>query len=292
MAESWKGKTRGGVLGHKIFVWILSKLGLGIAYFVLIFVAFYFVFFSPKSTKSSYFFFNKILKQNPFTSFINIYRNYYVFGQTLLDKIAVMAGLSNKFSYNFDGEHHLIEMDKKQTGGILISAHIGNWEIAGNFLDDLKSKINIVMFDEEHEKIKDFLEESGKERKFNVIPVKQDFSHIIKISKALKNKEFICMHGDRFVEGGKRHVVDFMGKKAPFPLGPFHLTTRFKVPYSFVFAIKETNSHYHFFASPGKVHEGSPEELLELYAKQVEKKLKTYPRQWFNYYDFWEKEKA
>ena len=33
-------------------------------------------------------------------SVLSIYRNYYIFGQTLLDKIVVMAGIDNKFTYD------------------------------------------------------------------------------------------------------------------------------------------------------------------------------------------------
>ena len=47
--SSWEGKTRGGVLGYKIFVWTLKNLGISFAYLLLRFVVFYFVFASGKS---------------------------------------------------------------------------------------------------------------------------------------------------------------------------------------------------------------------------------------------------
>ena len=36
-----------------------------------------------------------------------MYTNYYRFGQTLIDKVVVMAGIRNKFTYHFDGEENL-----------------------------------------------------------------------------------------------------------------------------------------------------------------------------------------
>ena len=83
----------------------------------------------------------------------------------------------------------------------------------------------------------------------NVIVIKNDLSHIYAISDALKNNELVCMHADRFVEGNKTLTTRFLGKEAKFPMGPFVLAAKFKVPVSFVFALKETNLHYHFFAS-------------------------------------------
>ncbi len=91
---SWKGKTRGGLTGHLIFVFILKKFGLPAAYFVLRFVSFYFVFFAPKATKSAWNYFRFAHKYNVLKTAVSVYKNFYVFGQTLLDKIASMAGVN------------------------------------------------------------------------------------------------------------------------------------------------------------------------------------------------------
>ncbi len=292
MAENWQGKSRGGSLGYRIFIWILKYLGLGVAYFVLRFVALYFVFFSPKAFKANYFYFREIHQYGWFKTIKSIYANFYIFGQVILDKVAVLAGFADRFSFNIDDEVHLHKMDKENKGGILISAHIGSWEIAGSLLTTLSKPINIVMFDEEHENIKESLNETIGDRTFKIIAVKQDFSHIIAISKALKNNEFICIHGDRYLEGSKTLTAELMGKPAKFPAGPFQLASKFKVPYVFVYSIKVSGKGYHFFSTPGKVNTGKPQDLLNEYVKSVEEKLKAYPLQWFNYYPFWESNKA
>ena len=48
---SWEGKTRGGVLGYKIFVWTLKNLGIPFAYILLYPVVTYFIFASPKAIR-------------------------------------------------------------------------------------------------------------------------------------------------------------------------------------------------------------------------------------------------
>ena len=50
MATEWEGKSRGSVLGYKIFVFCIKKFGLYSAYFVLYFVALYFCFFAKTRT--------------------------------------------------------------------------------------------------------------------------------------------------------------------------------------------------------------------------------------------------
>ena len=84
---------------------------------------------------------------------------------------------------------------------------------------------------------------------------------------------------------------NFLEKDALFPAGPFILAAKLKAPVCFVFAFKETNFHYHFYAYPPRVYEGrgtqGMEKMLDEYVDKLEDKLKQYPWQWFNYYDFW-----
>jgi len=293
---SWKGKTRGGLFGYKFFITILKFSGLPVAYFFLRFVALYFFIFSPKSFSFSLFYFNKVLNNSFIGSILKIYRNYFVFGQVLLDKIAILAGFKTKFTFDFDGENHLVEMVESKSGGLLISAHVGNFEIAGHLLKRLNTKVNIVMFDAEHERIKDYLLTVMANPNVKIIVIKNDYTHIFEINKALNNNELVCIHGDRFVEGSKTISCDFLGKKALFPTGPFYLAVKFNVPVSYVFAMKDSKSHYHFYATPAKKYE-YPQNIkkrnvvlggiIKEYISELEKIIHKYPEQWFNYYDFW-----
>ena len=184
--SSWKGKTRGGVLGYKIFVWTLKHFGLSFAYFLLIFVVTYFIFSSRKAFRSIYYYFHRILNYSVLHSLGSVYLNYYYFGQIILDKIAILAGLQQKFTFNFEGEEYLRQMDK---GGLLISGHIGNWEIAGQLLNRLEKNINIILYDAEHEQIKGYLSNVFTERKVNFIIIKEDYSHLQEIREALERHE-------------------------------------------------------------------------------------------------------
>ena len=148
---TWKGKTRGGLTGYKIFVTVLKYSGLSAAYFLLIFVAFYFFLFNPGSFAIIFRFYRKRFGYGFIRSVACVYTNYYRFGQVLLDKIAVMAGFNAKFSFTFEGEEYLRRMVEEKTGGLLISAHIGNFEMAGYMLGRLKTNVSVIMFDAEHE---------------------------------------------------------------------------------------------------------------------------------------------
>ena len=223
----------------------------------------------------------------------NLYQNYYCFGQTLIDKIAVMANHSTKFSFDFDGEAHLLEMVSKKKGGLLFSAHAGNWEAAGQLLKRLNTKINIVMYDGENTHIKNYLDTVKGEKTFNIIYVKNDLSHIYRINEALGASEIVCMHADRFLPGNRTITCNFLGADAKFPEGPFLLAFKLKVPVAYVHSFKESGTHYHFYSTKIKYFYESKgdsmQSILNDFTSDLEKMIKRYPKQWFNYYDFWEK---
>ena len=291
--SSWEGKTRGGVLGYRIFVWTLKHLGISFAYFLLRFVVTYFVFSSKKAVRAISVYFREIHGYGIFSTAVSIFRNYYIFGQILLDKIAMLAGFQGKFTFDFEGEEYLRMMN---SGGLLISAHIGNWEVAGNLLKRLEKRIHILLFDAEHQRIKGLMSEVLTNRSVNYIVIREDFSHLFAIREALGKGDIIAMHGDRFIEGNKTVMIDFMGKPALFPTGPVNMAAKFGVPVSYVFAVKETRKHYHFYATPllrvdypGNMQkrELSLRSAVEKYAEALERIVRKYPLQWFNYYDFW-----
>ena len=290
---SWQGRSKGTPLGYSIFVAVIKKLGVRAAYLLLSIVAFYYFLFSYKSSKIIFDFYHRKLKYNIPVSLYKLYRNYYLLGQTLIDKIAIMSGSGQNYTFNFDGEENLRTITGLQKGGLLLSAHIGNWEIAGYLLKRLNTRINIVMFDGEHQKIKQYLSTVTGKSNAHIIVIKNDLSHIFEIAEALKKNELVCIHADRFIEGNKTIEGNFLNTPAKFPLGPFLLAAKFKVPVAFVFALKESTFHYHLFSTGATDYsmydkEAFIAQMLNGFTEEMENKVRAYPEQWFNYYDFWQ----
>lgn len=289
---SWEGKSKGNKLGYSIFIGTLRYGGVLPAYVLLRFVAAYYFLFSYSSSRPIFQYFHTRVGYGWWRSLLSVYRNYYVFGQVLIDKVVVMSGIGNRFTFEFEGEHHLREITAAGKGGIMLSAHLGNWEVAGHLFRRLETRINIVMFDGEHERIKKYLSSVTGERNVNIIVIKDDLSHIYAINEALSNQELVCMHADRFLEGNKTVTASFLGADARFPAGPFLLAATFRVPVSLVFAFKETSSHYHLYATQPREYHGRRRQGVETavqdFVHELEAMVKKYPEQWFNYYDFWE----
>jgi len=288
--SEWDGKSKGGLLGYKIFVFCIKHLGVRASYFVLYFVASYYFLFLRKTNRVTFYYLHNRMGYSRAKARRMVFMSYYTFGQTLIDKTAISAGMRSRFTYEFDGIEKLRELLANKKGGVLISAHIGNFEIAEYFLADLDDefKINLVTSDMEHRAIKEYLESISSKSAIKFIIIKEDLSHIYEINAALAQNELICLTGDRYLEGIKYLTEPFLGREANFPAGPFLIASRLKVPVVFVYVMKEKKLHYHLYAREATVKHRDEKALLKAYIESVENMLTRYPLQWFNYFDFWQ----
>jgi len=290
MAE-WEGKSRCNPLGYKIFVFVLKHLGIFPAYFILVFVAFYYVWFAPKTTPHILHFFQNKIGVSKWKSYFKLYETYFLLGQTLIDRVVVSAKLSKRITSTSNGAENLRNLVADKRGGILLGSHVGNWGIASQFLTNYDQSVNVLIYDVEHEQIKQYLDNVTGGVKFNAIIVKDDLSHIYEIGEALQRNEIVCMTADRYLPEQRTLTAKFFGKDAQFPAGPFQLIKSFKAPYTFVYGFKETLTHYSCYAKqPREVGANvTAQTILDDYASDLEMMVKEYPEQWFNFFDFWKK---
>ncbi len=288
---NWDGKSKGKPIGYQIFVALLRIGGLRSAYVLLYLVSFYYFLFACKKTKIAYCFYRTKIGYKPLKAWWSAYKNFYIFGQTIIDKVASMAGIKTNFTFDFEGEEYLTKLADEQKGAILMGAHLGNWEMAGDYLNRIDIPINVVMYDNEYQKIKEYLDTIIRQRSYHIIPIKDDASHIYEIMNALHRHEFVCLHADRHFDHSKTITCRFLNEDAEFSESIFRMCVAVDVPLTFVYAFKETSKHYRFYASEPRKYAGSKDEkvkkLLDDYVTELEQRTKQYPLQWFNFYNFW-----
>lgn len=287
--EKWDGKTKGSLWGYKFFIFIIRTFGLNVSYFFCRFVSYYYILFAKTPREGLIQFYSIGFGYSKRQARKLAITNFYNFGQTLIDRIAMLSNKKNAFTHSFNNEIVLREMNDNKKGGILISGHVGNWENAGNLIHErITNTINIVMLDAEVEKIKAFMEMKTGGSNYNLIPLKKDdMSHLILIHQALKRNELVAIHADRITSDGKYFEMDFLKGKAKFPMGPFILAEKFNVPTTFVYAAKGSKFHYDLYATDPIIEKTSAEDIAKKYVKHLESMVEKYPTQWFNFYNYY-----
>jgi predicted LPLAT superfamily acyltransferase len=286
-AGGWSGRSRGGGFGYRFFIFLIRRAGVGFAYRFLSVVVPYFVVFAPRSTAAAWFYWRRVMGRRVFSALGALFVHYYRFGQTLIDKIAISAGMGNRYRFEFDNYDEFLKILDSGSGVVIIGAHAGNWEAGSSFFGDYARRMNVVLYDAEHEKIKRAMRSASAGAGVKVIAVNDDgIENILKIKNALDAGEYVCFQGDRYVGGHNAVVVDFMGRRARIPRGPCLVASRMRVPVVFFYAMREPGRTYrfHFVEAAGRTEKELRDEYLSVTKNIVER----YPHQWFNFYKFWD----
>ncbi len=274
---------------HRNLVRIVRHVPLRLMYgFVAIFVVpFYFAF--SKGYKPMYHYFNRRLGYRPLRAFFSVYRNYCRFSQVILDRFYMFSG--GKFDMEVENYHLYQELADGEPGFMILSAHVGCYELAGYTLVATKKRFNALAFGEEAEAIVENRERLFKNTNIRIIPVKDDLSHLFALNEALDNGESVSFPSDRLL--GKQRTVEceFLGASALFPMGPFALAAQRDLPVLTVNVMKTSAKSYKVYVNRLQKEGETRQERINAYVRQyvghLEEVLRLYPEQWFNYYEFW-----
>lgn len=291
MAErAWQGRTDGTGWMHSSLVAVMRFVPLRLMYgFAALFVIpFYFLF--SKGYKPMYHFFRQRMAYSPARSFAWTYRNFRRFSQVILDRFYMYAG--GKFEFEIDNYHLYQQLADSEPGFLILSAHVGNYEAAGYTLVASKKRYNALVFAGEAESVMQNRQKMFDETNIRMIPVKEDMSHVFLLNSALCDGESVSIPSDRVVPGQKTVACDFFGASANFPLGPFAIAAKRDIAVLSIQVMKESAKKYHIFIEQLE-NQGSSlcekaDNLAQQYADHIEKVVRKYPEQWFNYFEFWQ----
>lgn len=292
--DNWAGTTYGNSWMHRWLIRFLRVIDVRLLY------AFAYTFIVPPTMivnraarKSIYKYFRTILKYGAIKSAWMTYRNHCAFSEVVIDKFAMYAG--KKFKITMEGYDRWKELSQSDSGFVQLSSHIGNYEIAGYSLVAKEKRFNALVFGGEKESVMANRSKLFDGNNIRMIPIAADMSHLFVIDSALSEGEILSMPADRIFGSQKSFFINFLGREAKFPQGPFVMAAVRNVPVMFVAVMKSGLRHYHItirkIETPGDGNSGKRARLLaDEYVRLLEETVKKYPVQWYNYFDFWAKE--
>ena len=177
-----------------------------------------------------------------------IVSSYYKFARNWCD-IMLMTRLSGPGLHALVGRKSASKpMDDALTAGtgaILVSPHLGNWELGGLGLADLGYPVNVLTFREPDERFNNERERLRAARGIRFIYVDRDDPSplaIVEAVNALRRNEVLAILGDR---DGSSHTIrmDFFGRPTNIPVGVAYLGLASGAPVIPVFVLLE-KGHY------------------------------------------------
>lgn len=185
--------------------------------------------------------------------------------------------------------HYFDEALATGKGGIVVTAHLGNWELGGVVIAGLGYPFWVVALPHKSKRVNDFFNAQRQRQGMTVIPLGRA---AITCLKALHQNKLLGLVGDRdFAQSGTR--VDFLGRPTIFPEGPaaFALKTGSLIVPGFMIR----NSDDSFTLSiekpiacvPTGDRQKDLEGLIGRYKAVIEEYVRRYPDQWFMFRRFW-----
>ena len=216
---------------------------------------------------------------------------YINFGKYLVDFLRfekVNIQFINK-NIKIFGQDNLDEALKHGKGVIMLSCHIGNWELAGGMVGILGYPLNAIALSHKDNKVNNFFINQRKMLKMHTISIGISLK---KCFRVLKENQLLAILADRdFSENGKE--VMFFGRKALLPKGPAVFSLRTKAAIVPCFMIREPNNKFAFYMEKPiyPVSTNNPENdigtLMNTYLKLIENYVRAYPDQWCVFRKIW-----
>lgn len=291
MEKQWAGTTYGNEWMHKWLIRMLRYIDVRLLYlFVAVFIIPVCLVLNP-SRGIAYRYFRQRIGYGRLKSAWKTYVNHCLFGQVVIDKFAMYAG--KKFHIEIENYDAYINLTKQKEGFLQLSAHIGNYEIAGYTLTCQDKRINALVYAGEKASVMRNRDRMFADTNTRMIAISPDMSHLFEIDEALSDGEIVSMPADRSSGSSKYIEHEFLGAKARFPLGPFSVATMHGFDVLAINVMKASLRSYKIYVTPLPYDKAATrqEQIRQLslaYANELEKRVRQYPAQWYNYFEFWE----
>ncbi|MBQ3690559.1 MAG: lipid A biosynthesis (KDO)2-(lauroyl)-lipid IVA acyltransferase [Bacteroidales bacterium] len=295
-SDKWKGVTGGGNFGQKSLIFLFKHCSVRVGYFFMYFAIPFYMLFGKKSRKAIMHYFQKVFGFGKWKSFINTWKTYNTFGKVLMDRFSIFSGQKSKFKIQEEGNEHFWDLVKKDKGFMLAGSHTGNFEICGYLLKQNYKKNYALVFGGEGQNLQKQRFKQFSKNNVEMLAVQDDMSHLFAMNQALEEGNIITMPADRNLGSTKNVKCKFGNAEANFPLGPFSIAVIRDVPVLAVFVFREKTYKYKLIVKEltlNDLEKESPtkkkaEILAQKFVHELERQIKKYPNQWFNFFEFFD----
>jgi len=289
-------RKRGNRLGFWIFRIAAKVFGLRGAYGLLYFVSLYYLIFDRAAVAASMAYVKRRFPDHgALRQRFDVYLLFVSQGKCLIDRYYVAAG-GRDIDLELIGyeklQEHLVDGKK---GMILLTAHVGNWQIATTALQHLGRTVYLMMRPEDNAAVKEALNIDAEKDAVRILYTDGSLGGVVEALKAISEGGVVSIMGDR-TYGYASIEASLLGENVRFPYGAFSLAAAARCPVAVLLSAKVGTNKYHtdvsqVIAPPAGVRGKKEAEIkacVQEFARILEAYAVRYPYQWFVFRDMWQ----
>jgi lauroyl/myristoyl acyltransferase len=184
------------------------------------------------------------------------------------------------------GFEHITEARRLGKGGILITGHLGNWELGGILLALEGVPLTVITLEEPASGLTEWREAGRKRLGIKTVAVGADPFSFVAIVSALRRNEFVAMLVDR-PYGGSAVPVSFFGAQTQFSSAPSLLWQHTGAAVIPAFVLQKPGGRYVSLLAPPVPMDPDGTANAQRIATVFEAIVRRNPEQWFNYVPIW-----
>jgi len=296
-------REAGAVAGMRFMVALHSLLGRAVFNLVLYPVMAYFLLRRRTAREASFAYLKRVREHFPGllpgqSAWRLSFRHFMTFGQLMLDKYLAWTRVPPIPQLPPGHRERLFELIDKRRGCLILGSHFGNMEYSrGVSARHPDLVINVLIYDRHAENFAAMMERAQPGSRMHLLQVTDlDLPLALKLREKIDRGEWLVIAGDRVpVSHGQRTVqAEFLGRPAPFPVGPYVLASLLRCPVYLLHCYREGETYrmeFEPFAEtvelPREDRDAAFARYARRYAESLETLVRRHPLQWFNFFDFW-----
>lgn len=229
-------------------------------------------------------------------------RHVNMFAESLLDKLLAVSGRYRLDVLRVRGSESIDAAALGRRGGVIVTAHMGCLELVRAVAQKRTDvRLNILVHTRHAQQFNQLLKRLDPTSDLNFIETTEvDPATAVMLDAKVAAGEFVVIAGDRVPVNLSQTVdVEFLGERAPVPVGPYILASLFKCPLYLLACVHEGDgycAHFELLAEevvlPRNARASALVEYASRYIKALTRVLSLAPYDWFNFYFFWDQPHA
>ena len=219
------------------------------------------------------------------------------YGLFLTDYFRIPSMRADRFRPLFrplKGQEHVQAALQKGKGAILVTPHLGNWELGGIAMRLMGMPVTVVAVpDNVNPGVTRYRDWARSVHGIRVLNIGPGLMTPLELARALEENHLVAMLADRNFFEADPVEVEFFGRKAWFPRGPALLALATGAPILPAFVtLGEGDKYDAEVCAPVPVpEEGTKPEraaaAIRSLARLFEERIRSHPDQWFIFDPFW-----